>query len=109
MTRLDEIRWRLIQLEARPSEWSWTKSEIATIAADIRWLIEQAERPRTIHFTGSIKGGDGGADRVALIRLAFDTFIKMTENERGLVLCWFCSACHRYVGPGDACHCSNDE
>ncbi len=48
-------------------------------------------------------------DRLALIRLAFDTFMKMTEHERGLVLCWFCSACHRYVGPGDACHCSNDE
>jgi hypothetical protein len=33
----------------------------------------------------------------------------MTEEQRRLVLCWFCSGCQRYVGPGDACHCENDE
>ncbi len=31
------------------------------------------------------------------------------ETQRGLVLCWFCRACHRYVGPGDHCTCERDE
>lgn len=35
--------------------------------------------------------------------------LSLSERQRGLVLCWFCSACHRYVGPGDHCVCERDE
>ncbi len=34
---------------------------------------------------------------------------QMMEEQRGLVLCWFCRACHRYVGPGDSCTCERDD
>ena len=33
----------------------------------------------------------------------------LSENRRGRVLCWFCPACHRYVGPGDSCTCQAEE
>lgn len=33
----------------------------------------------------------------------------LTEEQRPLLLCWFCPDCWRYVGPGDTCHCENDE
>lgn len=41
-----------------------------------------------------------------------NTFLKLmrlSDRQRGLILCWFCQGCHRYVGPGDCCHCMNDE
>jgi len=40
---------------------------------------------------------------------AYRLLMLLTEEQRGLVLCWFCSGCWRYVGPGDVCHCKNDE
>jgi hypothetical protein len=33
----------------------------------------------------------------------------MTEAQRARVLCWFCSSCWRYVGPGDSCTCTRDD
>jgi len=48
-------------------------------------------------------------DRAKLIKQVMANLLVMTEHERGLVLCWFCNGCHRYVGPGDSCHCINDE
>jgi hypothetical protein len=44
-----------------------------------------------------------------LIRLAFNALAALRPEERGQVTCWFCALCGRYVGPGDACHCENDE
>lgn len=39
----------------------------------------------------------------------FDLLLGLSEAQRGLVLCWFCSDCYRYVGPGDHCTCMRDE
>lgn len=38
-------------------------------------------------------------------REAFLLLMSLSEEQRGLVLCWFCNGCNRYVGPGDACRC----
>ncbi len=43
------------------------------------------------------------------MREATRLLMLLTEEQRGLVLCWFCPGCWRYVGPGDFCHCRNDE
>lgn len=40
---------------------------------------------------------------------AMRLLLLLGEVQRGLVLCWFCGACYRYVGPGDTCTCRNDE
>lgn len=40
---------------------------------------------------------------------AFKLLKGMSEEQRGLILCWFCNGCRRYVGPGEVCHCENDE
>ncbi len=40
---------------------------------------------------------------------AMAALLKLTDEQRGRVLCWFCGGCCRYVGPGDRCHCENDE
>jgi hypothetical protein len=45
----------------------------------------------------------------AEMRQARALLMTMTEEQRGLVLCWFCSSCRRYVGPGDRCTCAYDE
>lgn len=42
-------------------------------------------------------------------REAFSLLMEMMDEERSVVLCWFCRGCCRYVGPGDVCHCENDE
>jgi hypothetical protein len=54
-----------------------------------------------VAMTGPIKVTAGMTEALRLLR-------SMTESERGLVLCWFCSACRRYVGPGDSCDCENE-
>ncbi|MBX3205095.1 MAG: hypothetical protein KF764_08495 [Labilithrix sp.] len=43
------------------------------------------------------------------MRQALAMLKAMTNEQRGRVLCWFCSACRRYVGPGDSCRCERDE
>lgn len=43
------------------------------------------------------------------VRQAFQCLKALSEFDRGLVLCWFCKYCHRYVGPGDSCTCTKDE
>jgi hypothetical protein len=43
------------------------------------------------------------------MRQARALLMGLTEEQRGLVLCWFCSSCRRYVGPGDSCNCERDE
>jgi hypothetical protein len=43
------------------------------------------------------------------MRQAFNLLLKLTEEQRGLILCWFCNGCKRYMGPGDYCYCDNDE
>jgi hypothetical protein len=43
------------------------------------------------------------------MQVAFDCLLSMTDEQRALVLTWFCRNCWRYVGPGDACHCEDDE
>lgn len=48
-------------------------------------------------------------ERMSMIRLALKALMDLSEHERGFVLCWFCRGCNRYVGPGDKCHCWNDE
>ena len=48
-------------------------------------------------------------ERRVLIAAAMTALKTLTDEERGLVLCWFCRGCDRYVGAGDTCHCMNDE
>ena len=62
------------------------------MSADDEYLVGDDGRPLT-------------PERMARVREAFRLLLEMSEGDRGLVLCWFCSACHRYVGPGDSCHC----
>jgi hypothetical protein len=42
-------------------------------------------------------------------RLVFAALLRLSEEQRALVLCWFCRGCARYVGPGDHCNCERDE
>lgn len=42
-------------------------------------------------------------------RAAFQAMLRCTEDERAEVMAWFCRGCLRYIGPGEHCHCSNDE
>jgi len=39
------------------------------------------------------------------MRGIFLKLMRLTDEQRGLILCWFCPDCARYVGPGDECHC----
>jgi hypothetical protein len=40
-----------------------------------------------------------------LIRLVMAALRSMTEHERGMIFCWFCPVCHKYIGPGENfCH-----
>lgn len=48
-------------------------------------------------------------DRKVRIRQVFQLLFDMNQWDRGLVLCWYCKFCHRYVGPGDYCNCAKDE
>lgn len=41
------------------------------------------------------------------VRAAFQALLELTDEQRGLVLCWFCDACHVHVGPGDAHKCEH--
>jgi hypothetical protein len=43
------------------------------------------------------------------MRQAFQLLKGLTEHQRGMVLCWFCKGCDRYIGPGDYCNCMRDE
>lgn len=43
------------------------------------------------------------------IEAAVEMLLELDEDARRSVLLWFCGGCHRYVGPGDVCHCENDE
>lgn len=36
---------------------------------------------------------------------AMDRFRRLSGDQRAAIACWFCSACWRYVGPGDGCTC----
>lgn len=56
---------------------------------------------------GHINGPPG--QTVPETRDAFRLLLLLSEQQRGLVLCWFCGSCYRYVGPRDICHCNNDE
>ncbi len=66
MTDLDAIKQRLEEA-FQPNKYHLIKE---VIRDDLRWLIAEVERlraaaanpPRTIHITGSIRGGDGKAD-----------------------------------------------
>ena len=42
-------------------------------------------------------------ERMRLIGKAMSALRDLTEWERGYVLCWFCSTCQNYVGPGETC------
>jgi hypothetical protein len=42
-------------------------------------------------------------------RAAFAALMRLTDEQRLLVLCWFCRGCGRYIGPGDSCNCERDE
>lgn len=48
-------------------------------------------------------------NRMEMVRQAFQAMKALTNHERGLITCWFCHHCGRYVGPGDSCHCCDDE
>lgn len=48
-------------------------------------------------------------ERTLRVQEVYQRFKELTDWERGLVACWFCKHCHRFVGPGDSCHCANDE
>lgn len=39
------------------------------------------------------------------VKLAMQTLLVLSPFERGQVLCWFCDACHEYVGPGNDHRC----
>lgn len=41
------------------------------------------------------------------VRRAFQLLKALTDDERALVMCWFCDHYCRYVGPGDWCHCAD--
>lgn len=37
------------------------------------------------------------------VKEAFRALYRLTPDQRAQVLCWFCSQCHKYVGPGESC------
>lgn len=39
------------------------------------------------------------------VKRAYALLGGLTDEQRGMVLRWFCRGCYRYVGPGDRCHC----
>ncbi len=41
------------------------------------------------------------------VRAAYHALLELTQEERGLVLCWFCNACRRHMPPGDHCTCED--
>lgn len=44
------------------------------------------------------------------MRIASQALRRLDEVQRGMVLCWFCRWCHRYVGPRDRDPgCNGDE
>lgn len=43
------------------------------------------------------------------MRTAYQALRDLTDEQRGQILCWFCRGCYRYMGPGEVCHCENDE
>jgi len=47
-----------------------------------------------------------GEDHFLPLGKAMEALMALTPHERGLVLCWFCDACHEYVGPGDDHRCT---
>lgn len=66
----------------------------------------------SIVTSGTLYGDDGKPipeERADLIRMTYLAFKSLTDGERGMIACWFCQGCWRYVGPGDVCHCMNDE
>lgn len=48
-------------------------------------------------------------ERLLLVQTALACLKACDEATRGLVLCWFCRGCSRFLGPGEDCHCENDE
>lgn len=34
---------------------------------------------------------------------AFRALQALTPDQRGLVLCWFCAQCFKYIPPGESC------
>jgi hypothetical protein len=44
-------------------------------------------------------------DKQRLIATTMAALRSMTEHERGMIFCWFCPVCHKYIGPGENfCH-----
>jgi hypothetical protein len=46
------------------------------------------------------------AEQKPIMAQAMDALLSLNADERGLVLCWFCDACHEYVGPGRTHRCT---
>ena len=42
-------------------------------------------------------------DRHKAINKAYEALKALAPLERGLVLCWFCDLCRKYIPPGKAC------
>ncbi len=38
------------------------------------------------------------------MREARRALLALNLIQRGLILCWFCPACHEYIGPGESHH-----
>jgi hypothetical protein len=78
---------------------------------------EHAAAPFDVKALASIERASSGlgwpprtaTDPTFEMREAYRLLRSLTDEQRGLVLCWFCKSCWRYVGPGDTCHCENDE
>ena len=58
---------------------------------------------------GPIDGDPAMPRPCAEAQQAYHLLKQLSERQRGLVFCWFCKHCHRYVPPGDHCTCSCDE
>jgi len=58
---------------------------------------------------GHIDGDPAVCDPCPEAWQAYWLLKSLSERQRGLVLCWFCSSCHRFVPPGDYCTCARDE
>lgn len=35
---------------------------------------------------------------------AFQALLALNAKDRGMVLCWFCSRCSAFIGPGESVH-----
>jgi len=109
---LDQIAAALLGWPNDGERRTYAPEELPRLAALFRRkpeILDAVRDGRDVPETayGHISGPPG--QTVPETRDAFRLLLLLSEQQRNLVLCWFCGACHRYVGPRDICHCNNDE